>query len=286
MDLFLPQTIEEAVGLLVQHEGARCISGGATLVAMMNAGLIEPTALVSLRQIPGLVGIAREADGSVRIGAMTRHVDTATSELFKDGQRVVPHAAARIANRVVRNMGTMGGSISFADPAADYLAALTAAGATIDIASPAGKRSLPMAGFVTDWYTTTLASDEIVTSIVVPAMPAGSIGHYEKLARVSGDFAIVSIAIIVKFEDNICSFLRVAVGGCGPAPLRLREAEVLLEGSRMSPSLIDEAGRMLVAISDPVDDVRASGEYRRTVLPRLLAKALTQIQQPQNAEVA
>jgi carbon-monoxide dehydrogenase medium subunit len=253
---------------------------------MMNAGLIEPTALVSLRQIPGLVGIAREADGSVRIGAMTRHVDTATSELFKDGQRVVPHAAARIANRVVRNMGTMGGSISFADPAADYLAALTAAGATIDIASPAGKRSLPMAGFVTDWYTTTLASDEIVTSIVVPAMPAGSIGHYEKLARVSGDFAIVSIAIIVKFEDNICSFLRVAVGGCGPAPLRLREAEVLLEGSRMSPSLIDEAGRMLVAISDPVDDVRASGEYRRTVLPRLLAKALTQIQQPQNAEVA
>jgi carbon-monoxide dehydrogenase medium subunit len=143
-----------------------------------------------------------------------------------------------------------------------------------------------MAGFVTDWYTTTLASDEIVTSIVVPAMPAGSIGHYEKLARVSGDFAIVSIAIIVKFEDNICSFLRVAVGGCGPAPLRLREAEVLLEGSRMSPSLIDEAGRMLVAISDPVDDVRASGEYRRTVLPRLLAKALTQIQQPQNAEVA
>jgi carbon-monoxide dehydrogenase medium subunit len=286
MDLFLPQTIEEAVGLLVQHEGARCISGGATLVAMMNAGLVEPTALVSLRQIPGLAGIAREADGSVRIGAMTRHVDTATSELFKDGQRVVPHAAARIANRVVRNMGTMGGSISFADPAADYLAALTAAGATIDIASPGSKRSLPMAGFVTDWYTTALAPDEIVTSIVVPAMPAGSIGHYEKLARVSGDFAIVSIAIIVKFEDNICTFLRVAVGGCGPAPLQLREAEVLLEGSRMSPSLVAEAGRMLVAISDPVDDVRASGEYRRAVLPRLLAKALTQIQQPQNAEVA
>jgi carbon-monoxide dehydrogenase medium subunit len=183
-------------------------------------------------------------------------------------------------------MGTMGGSISFADPAADYLAALTAAGATIDIASPGGKRTFPVAGFVTDWYTTALASDEIVTSIVVPAMPAGSIGHYEKLARVSGDFAIVSIAIIVKFEDGICTFLRVAVGGCGPAPLRLREAEILLEGSRLSSSLVAEAGRMLVAISDPVDDVRASGEYRRTVLPRLLAKALTQIQQAQHAEVA
>jgi carbon-monoxide dehydrogenase medium subunit len=286
MDLFIPQTIEEAIELLVQHEGARCISGGATLVAMMNAGLVEPGALISLRQIPGLAGIERESDGSVRIGAMTRHVDTATSAVFKDGQCVVPRAAIRIANRVVRNMGTMGGSISFADPAADYLAALTAADATIDIASPRGMRTLPVSRFVTDWYTPALASDEIVTSISVPAMPAGSIGHYEKLARVSGDFAIVSIAIIVKFEDGICRFLRVAVGGCGPAPLRLREAEVLLEGSRLSASLIGEAGRMLVAISDPVDDVRASGEYRRTVLPRLLAKALTQIQQAQHAEVA
>jgi aerobic carbon-monoxide dehydrogenase medium subunit len=286
MDLFLPQTIEEAVGLLAQHEGARCISGGATLVAMMNAGLVEPSALISLRQIAGLAGISREPDGALRIGAMTRHVDTATSELFKDGQRVVPYAAARIANRVVRNMGTMGGSISFADPAADYLAALTAAGAAIETASPRGERTLPVSAFVTDWYTTALASDEIVTSISVPAMPAGSIGHYEKLARVSGDFAIVSIAIVAQFENDICSFLRVAVGGCGPAPLRLREAEMVLEGSRLNASLIGEAGRMLVAISDPVDDVRASSEYRRKVLPRLLAKALIQIQQTQHAEVA
>jgi aerobic carbon-monoxide dehydrogenase medium subunit len=286
MDLFLPQTIEEAVGLLVQHEGARCISGGATLVAMMNAGLVEPTALVSLRQIPGLAGITRDADGAVRIGAMTRHVDTASSALFIDGQRVVPLAAVRIANRVVRNMGTMGGSISFADPAADYLAALTAADAMIGIVGPKGKRTLPVASFVTDWYTTALASDELVTSIAVPVMPVGSIGHYEKLARVSGDFAIVSIAMIVKFEHGICTYLRVAVGGCGPAPLRLREAEVLLEGTRLGPELVAEAGHMLVAISDPVDDVRASGEYRRTVLPRLLAKVLTHVQQTQKAEVA
>jgi len=286
MDLLLPQTIEEAVGLLVRHEGARCISGGATLVAMMNAGLVEPTALVSLRQIPGLSGIAGEPDGGVRIGAMTRHVDTANSAVFKDGQRIVPLAAIRIANRVVRNMGTMGGSISFADPAADYLAALTAAGATVEIASPQGTRSLAVAEFVTDWYTTALAADEIVTAIRVPAMPAGSVAHYEKLARVSGDFAIVSIALIVQFEGDICRFLRVAVGGCGPAPLRLRDAETLLEGSPLDPAGIAEAGRMLVAISDPVDDVRASGDYRRTVLPRLLAKALTQVRPVPRAEVA
>jgi carbon-monoxide dehydrogenase medium subunit len=183
-------------------------------------------------------------------------------------------------------MGTMGGSISFADPAADYLAALTAAEAIIDIASPEGGRSLPIADFVTDWYTTALAPDEIVTAINVPAAPPGSVGHYEKLARVSGDFAIVSIAIMAKFEGDICTFLRMAVGGCGPAPLRLREAEALLEGTSVSPSLISEAGRMLVAISDPVDDVRASAEYRRTVLPRLLVKAISQIQHAEKAEVA
>ena len=220
------------------------------------------------------------------IGAMTRHVDTATSDCFKDGQRVVPYAAVRIANRVVRNMGTMGGSISFADPAADYLAALTAAEATINVASPEGSRSLPIADFVTDWYTTALAPDEIVTSIDVPAAPPGSVGHYEKLARVSGDFAIVSIAIMARFEGDICRFIRMAVGGCGPAPLRLREAEALLEGTSVSPSLISEAGRMLVSISDPVDDVRASAEYRRTVLPRLLVKAISQIQHAEKAEVA
>lgn len=278
MDLFRPQTIEEAVGLLARHDGARCIAGGATLVAMMNAGLVDPAALVSLAQVRELAGIERRADGSVRIGAMTRHAETAASGVFHDGQRVVPLAAGRIANRPVRNMGTIGGSVSFADPAADYLAALTAAEATVEIASAAGYRGVPIGAFVTDWYTTTLAADEIVTAITVPPMPAGSIGYYEKLDRVAGDFAIVSVALIVTFDGGVCRFVRIAIGGCGPSPLRRRDAEILLEGSRLDPALVAEAGELLVAISDPVDDVRASGDYRRLVLPRLLAKALIQAQ--------
>jgi carbon-monoxide dehydrogenase medium subunit len=118
MLFFRPERVSEAIGLLAEHDEARCLAGGATLVAMMNAGLVAPGALVSLSRIPELAGIAAGEDGGLRIGAMTRHNQTAGSTLFRDGQRVVPAAAARIANQVVRNMGTMGGSISFADPAA------------------------------------------------------------------------------------------------------------------------------------------------------------------------
>jgi carbon-monoxide dehydrogenase medium subunit len=277
MDLLSPTTIEEAVSLLAAHESARCISGGATLVAMMNAGLVQPDILVSLKQIHALRGIEAEADGTVRIGAMSRHAQTASSVAFREGQRVVPSAASRIANLPVRNMGTIGGSLSFADPAADYLAALTAAEAVIEAVSPRGKRQVPVDAFVTDWYTTVLAQDEIVTAVLVPPAPTESLFHYEKLARVSGDFAIVSVAMIIAFDGDDCRSIRLAVGGCGPAPLRRRDAEEVLEGTRLEPDRIAQAGAMLVEISDPVDDVRGTADYRRAVLPRLLTKVLSQI---------
>ena len=273
MEFYRPETIEEAVALLARHEGARCIAGGATLVAMMNAGLAEPAALVSLKRVRGLKGIERHEDGSLRIGAMTRHAETARSPLFREGQRVVPEAARRIANPPVRNMGTMGGSVCFADPAADYLPALMAADAVIEAVSPRGHRTIKIDGFITDWYTTALAPDEIVTAITLPPAPAGSIGVYEKLDRVTGDFAIVSVALIVEFVRGECRNVRIAVGGCGPAPIRRREAEQALESSRLEPAALTEAGRLLVAASDPVDDVRATAEYRRLVLPRMVAKA-------------
>ncbi len=277
MTLISPTTIEEAVSLLASHEGARCISGGATLVAMMNAGLVRPELLISLEKIEALKGITAAENGEVRIGAMSRHNQTANSNLFSEGQRVVPSAAGRIANLPVRNMGTIGGSLAFADPAADYLTALTAAEAEIETVSPRGCRRIPIDAFVTSWYTTVLAPDEIVTAVVVPAAPRGSLWHYEKLARVSGDFAIVSIAVVVAFKEANCIFIRIAVGGCGPAPLRRREAEELLEASRLEPELVAQAGALLVEMSDPVDDVRATADYRRIVLPRLLTKVLTQI---------
>jgi len=274
MLFFRPGRVAEAVALLAEHEEARCLAGGATLVAMMNAGLVTPGALVSLAGIPELARISAGADGGLRIGAMTRHNDTAGSLLFHAGQRVVPAAAARIANQVVRNMGTMGGSISFADPAADYLPALVAAEATVEIAGPQGPRLVPIADFVTDWYTTALEPGELVTAILVPPAPAGSIGIYEKLDRVAGDFAIASVALVLALEDGISRAARIAIGGCGPAPVRLVEAEAGLVGTTLTDAGIAAAGALLAAACDPVDDVRASAAYRRAVVPRLLAKTI------------
>ena len=281
-----PRSIEEAVSLLAAHEEARPLAGGATLVAMLNAGLVEPDAIVSLSDIEELRGITEGESGWLRVGAMTRHAETAASELFKAGQRVVPHAAGQIANMPVRNMGTMGGSISFADPAIDYPPALAAAGAEIEIVGQGGSRRLPCSEFFLDWYTTALEPDELVAAIHIPPAPAGSAGHYEKLARVSGDYAIASVALVLAMEGGSCSAAQVAVGACGPTPLRLAEAEQTLVGSPLDDAALAKAGGILAEASDPVDDVRGSADYRRRVIPRLLAKAVRTAQTKLETEAA
>lgn len=268
-----PTTVEEAVALLAATEGARCLAGGATLVALINANLAEPGAIVSLNAIPELAGIARTAEGGFRIGAMTRHRETAAADL-PDTLAVVSRAAAQIANPPVRNMGTMGGSIAFADPAADYPPALVAAKAEIEIASAAGRRRVTAEDFFRDWYATALESGEMVAAILLPP-PRPGIGLYRKFARVSGDFAIASVALSVAL-DGPRPAVRIAVGGCGPKPVRLDAADLLLSENFGDAAAAAEAGAMLAAACDPVDDVRASAEYRRIVVPRLVAATVGQ----------
>ena len=269
-----PCSLEEAISLLAEGgEGARPLAGGATLVAMMNAKLVEPTRLVSLARIEELQQTERLPDGHLKLGAMRCHRQNAFESGLRDGQRVVSAAAAQIANPPVRNMGTLGGSIAFADPAADYPPALVAADASIEVAGPEGRRILPAESFFHGWYETDLQPGEIVTAVILPPAPVGSLGHYEKLCRVTGDFALASVAVtLVRGGATGIAALRFAVGGCGGGPIRVPAAEELLikEGRAALP----EAGALLQEALDPVDDARASADYRRQVAPRLLAKAL------------
>ena len=275
MEFFFPANITEAISLLAERDGARCLAGGATLVAMMNAGLVEPFRLVSLRGLSELGGINVLSDSTVRLGAMTRHAETANSTLLKDGQRVLSAAAGKIANPPVRNMGTIGGSLAFADPAADYLPALMTLDAVIELAAQGSTRRLSIRDLIVDWYTTALEPQEIITAIEVPSAPRGSVGIFEKLERTAGDYAIASIACVLAFEKGICSTARIAVGACGPGPVRIRELEAKLEGTRAEPDAFLAMGESLAAECDPVDDVRATADYRRLVIPRLVAKAAT-----------
>ncbi len=268
-----PATLNEAAALLAADGEACCLAGGATLVAMINARLVEPSALVSLRHINELQGIEAVGDG-FRIGAMTPHRVTAADARLVGGHAVVREAAAVIANPSIRNMGTMGGSIAFADPAADYPPALVAIEAEIEIVASGGRRRVAAADFFADWYETALGPGELVAAIHLPGAPAGAVGVYDKLARVEGDFATASAAVVLAMAGDACSHLRIAVGGCGPTPVRLAEAESALIGGGLDAEAIHEAGEMLAAASDPVDDVRASADYRRLVIPRLIARAI------------
>ena len=273
MEFIKPQTLEDAVAAL-QAEEAAGLAGGATLVAMMNADLLTPGRLVSLRGIAALREAARDASGAVRIGAMRRHRETAAETDLRDGQRVVSAAAAQIANPPVRNMGTIGGSCAFFDPAADYPPALVAAEARFDLVNKDGRRSVDAAAFFVDWYETALQPGELIEAVVVPPAQVGSLGNYHKLARVSGDFATVSVALVLAMDGPTCSHLAVVVGACGPTPIRCRDIEAKLVGGGLEDAEIDRLGTALTEALDPVDDVRASAEYRRRVAPRLVRKVI------------
>ncbi len=269
--LYRPTTVDEATALLRQDPDAKPMSGGATLVAMLNAGVIEPAALVCLDRIEELKGISVSGDGGVRIGAFTRHRETAQCRLELGELGVVRHAASQIANATVRNMGTIGGSISFADPGLDYPPALVAAGAAIEIASVDGRRSVAAQEFFVDWYTTALEPGEIVTAVILPP-PEGGQGLYLKHCRVSGDYATVSVAVSATDSGR----LRVAIGGCGPVPIRDDEADTILSADR-SDAACARAGALLQDRADPLDDVRGSADYRRRLIPRMLASALREL---------
>lgn len=266
--LFRPGTVAEAVALLARDPEARVLAGGATLVAMINARVADPRALVSLAGIPEIRGITVLADGGIRIGAFTRHRETAASELLAGAAAVLPHAASQIANATVRNMGTIGGSIAFADPGLDYPPALVAAGATVEITSATGQRRVPARAFFVDWYTTALEPGEIVTAVLLPR-PAPGAGFYAKHARVAGDYATASVACSLE-AGGAC---RVAVGACGPMPLASDEADALLSADR-SDAALAQAAFWLAEQADPLDDVRGSADYRRRLIAPLLVRAV------------
>jgi len=233
--LFRPASVDEALALLARLPDAKIISGGASLVAMINARLADPAALVSLARIEELKQIAEAPGGGFCIGAMARHRDLAAETRFSGTLAVVQMAAAQIANATVRNMGTIGGAVAHADPGLDYPPALVAADARIEIASAGGRRQMPAGEFFVDWYTTALQPGEMVSAVHLPAARPG-IGLYHKFARVSGDYATASVALTM-VRDGAAILTRAAIGGCGPTPLMIDEANRLLSGNPSAEDL-------------------------------------------------
>ena len=268
-----PASLSEALEILSADDEARCLAGGATLVAMLNADLVEPSTLIGLRRIDELAGITVSRD-HIRVGAMTTHTQIAADDRLSGNAAVVRDAAGQIAHPAVRNMGTIGGAVCHADPNADFPGALVAAGAVLEAVGPSGARQIPAGEFFLDYLETSLEEDEILSAVLVPVEPADARGRHLKFSRTHGDYATISVSLVLVVDGDACSYARVAVGSAGPAPIHLDEVDTLLTGSTLTPEVIRQAGGKLMEAADPVDDVRGSAEYRRMIIPGLLQRAV------------
>ena len=210
--LFRPRTLDEALDILAGTPDARPISGGASLVAMMNAGLVEPAALVSLTRIPELSGIRRAADGGIMVGAATRHSAIAADRVFDGTARCWPMPPPRSPAPRCATWAPSAARSRTPTPASIFRRRCSLSMPTCNSPSKSGRRALPIRDFFVDWYTTALEPGEIVIGFEIPK-PKPGVGFYLKHARVAGDFAIVSIALSLADDGEV----RVAVGGCGPA---------------------------------------------------------------------
>jgi len=274
IELLRAKSVDDAVALLARHDGSRCIAGGQTMVAMLNAGLVDASALIAISGIDELATLTRTSDGATRIGAGVSHRVVASSDKFIGANNVVRQAAQVIAHPAIRNFGTIGGALAHADPASDYPTAVIAANAKIEVAGRSGRRSIAAQDFFLDYLTTALKPGEMITAVELPAAASGSAGHYLKFSRVDGDYAIVSVGVTITVAAGRCSAARVVLGGCGPTPVFDPDADRDLVGGTCEPAQIRAAAQRLAGRADPIDDVRGSAGYRRALIPKLVERAV------------
>ncbi len=267
-------SVEEAVAAKTQGgDEARFLAGGQSLLPMMKLRFATPTQLVDINRISGLDSIERQ-NGHVQIGALVRHADVAASNQVAGA---VASAAPWIADPLVRNLGTMCGSVAHCDPEGDWNTVLLATGAEVIAQGPSGQRMIAIDDFVVDFFTNSLADDEMVIGLRIPAPSGGSGGSYQKLERKIGDYATVGVAAHLELgADGRISAAGVALTSVAPINCKAHDAEALLVGNTPSAELFAEAGAAAAAASDPRDDVRGTARWKRQVVAAFTRRALTE----------
>jgi carbon-monoxide dehydrogenase medium subunit len=273
-DYYAPVTVDEALSLLTRYGGeAKVLAGGQSLVPLLNFRLTRPAALVDLNRI-GALAYIREADGQVRLGAMTRQRAIELSPLVRARLPLLDEATRWVGHLPIRTRGTIGGSIAHADPAAEYPAVLTALEGEVVARGPRGERVIQPGALFQTYLTTSLAPDEILTEVRLPVMPAGGGYAFEEFSRRHGDFAIVGIAALVVLEGGRCVRARLATAGAGPVPVRLRAAEEILESEGLGGAAVEAAAQRASELVEPDSDIHASAAYRRHLTRVLTGRAL------------
>jgi carbon-monoxide dehydrogenase medium subunit len=263
--------LEEVLNLLAEHgDEAKVLAGGQSLVPLMNMRLAKPSVIVDINRLPGIDYI-EPRNGRVAIGALTRHRSVEGSTLLRELCPMLPEAAEHVGDLQVRNRGTFGGSISHADPAAEFCAVVFTLGGEVVARSKNGTRHLPAQDFFVGPLMTSLEPTELVTEVLVPRLP-GPGWSFRSVAPRHGDLAIAGVAVTLDLDgEGRCSEVRIGMFGVGPTPLRASEAEARLKGNRLEDHLLTEVAEQASSEAEPVSDVRASASYRRELVKRLVA---------------
>ena len=269
-----PKTVPEAIEMLVAHGGdAKIIAGGQSLVPMMNFRLLTPGVLVDINGIAELNAIDQTAGGVVRIGALVRHHQLMSAPVISARYPVLTLAMRHVAHLAIRNRGTIGGSLSHADPAAELPMMAVLLDATLRLVGPNGSRDVAAASFFTGALSTVLASEELLTEVLLPQPKFKGWAFHEFAAR-AGDFALAGVGITLTSIDDRAADVRIAVMGVGDTPLRMTAAEEVINGRSIDAQSIDAAVEAVRVTVMPSDDLHGSAEYRRHLVGGLVRRSL------------
>lgn len=280
-DYARPASLAEVFDLLAAHgDNARLLAGGQTLLATLNMRLSEPALLVDINGIAELSGITVSAT-HLRIGALTRHTEIEDSPLVARHAPLLAMAVPHIAHRAIRNLGTFGGSIAYADPAAEWPACALALDAEMIVRSSGGERRIAAADFFVDVLTTSLLAGEVLVACEIPLRGPDWRHGFDELARRHGDYAIVGLAVAARRDGELVADARLSFLGVGNTPLRARQTEAALNGRRLDAQAIDAAAAALRAELSgeyaPMSDLTNSSATKRHLATVLLRRQLAQI---------
>jgi aerobic carbon-monoxide dehydrogenase medium subunit len=266
------RSVEQAVALLGENKDARLLAGGQSLIATLNMRLSAPSLLIDINGIDGLDGIAKTGD-TIEIGALTRHAGAERSEVIAQHAPLIARAMPHIGHVAIRNRGTLGGSIAFADPAAELPACLLALDGEFDVSGPKGRRTIKADDFFKGLFETALAPNEMLTAIRVPAAGKDTRTGFAELARRRGDYAIVGLAACARANGKGLADVRLCFFGVGATLVRTKKAEAALARG-------DVEATVAALDLDPHDDVQASGAVKKHLAGVLLRRVAKQLMEP------
>jgi len=268
-----PTSLSEALELMGALESVKPIAGGTDLLPLMRDRAVIVEEIVDIQELHELKGITVE-DGTLRIGALATLTEVLESPLVAEKAPILREAVGQIGSVQTRNQGTLAGNICNASPAADSAPALMVLGAQARVSSARGVREVPVDEIFAGPKMNSLAKDELVTEILIPELPSGSGAAFEKLGRRRGiTLAVVNAAVYLAMDGKKCVDARIALGAIAATPIRLPEVEASYKGKELTPEAIEESSRACYALVSPVDDVRASADYRREMACVLVKRA-------------